>query len=298
MKTVRILSEIEALEQEIHEKKKLLMELRKSVPRTEMKNYLFRDQNNHEANLFDLFGDKDELIVVQNMGKSCSFCTMWADGFNGVYHHIIEKAAFVVATPDTPAVMNAFAAERKWQFPMISTLETSFKEDLGFVKDGYLFPGVSTFIREGEQVFHVANAPFGPGDEFCSVWYFFDLLPSGRKGYLPQRKINKASDFEITNNIAINIKNLPEAVEFYTNSLGMKKSWSNDTETKLLFGGYNFYLEEGSENKVYFEFAVEDFHVAKDILVQHGCQVTHIFNDKSVIIADPFGLNFHLFERA
>ncbi|MGF7016183.1 hypothetical protein HNR27_003552 [Ornithinibacillus bavariensis] len=38
--------------------------------------------------------------------------------------------------------------------------------------------------------------------------------------------------------------------------------------------------------------------MAKDILVQHGCQVTHIFNDKSVIIADPFGLNFHLFERA
>ena len=76
--------------------------------------------NNEQVSLLDLFGDKNELFVVHNMGKSCSYCTMWADGFNGIYHHLIDQASFVVASPDTPEVQENFAAERKWRFPMIS----------------------------------------------------------------------------------------------------------------------------------------------------------------------------------
>lgn len=299
MENLSVLSEIEALEKEIYEKKMKLMEMRKSVPRNEMKNYQFLDSMNRAVNLLDLFGDKEELIVIQNMGKSCSYCTMWADGFNGVYHHIIEKAAFVVATPDEPEIQDAFAAERRWQFPMISTKGTTFKEDLGFMKDGYQYPGVSTFQKDADgKIFHVANAPFGPGDEFCSVWYLFDLLPSGQKGYRPTRSINKKSEFDLTNNIAIQVNDQPKAIEFYTNILGMTNVFSNDTETKLSFGGQHFFVEENAANKVVFEVAVKEFTVAKELLLTNGCTITKEYSEKSIMVADPYGLHFHVFERA
>ncbi|MGG0717046.1 DUF899 family protein [Robertmurraya massiliosenegalensis] len=246
-----------------------------------------------------LFGDKDELIVIQNMGKSCPYCTMWADGFNGVYPHIIEKAAFVVATPDAPEIQDAYAAERQWQFPMVSTKGTTFKVDLGFEKDGYQYPGVSTFQKDADgKIYHVADAPFGPGDEFCSVWYLFDLLPSGQKGYHPKRKINKKSDFDLTNNIAIQVKNQEEAVAFYTNILGMTEASSNDSETKLTFGGRNFFIEENDGKKVFFELAAKNFAKAKELLLENGCKVTQDYNEKSVMMSDPFGLHFHLFQSA
>lgn len=299
METKELLVEIEALEKEIQEKKSKLVELRKSVPRAEVENYIFKDPSGREVSLLELFANKDELIVIQNMGKSCSYCTMWADGFNGIYHHIVDKAAFVVATPDSPEIQDAFSAERRWQFPMVSTQGTTFKEDLGFEKNGYQHPGVSTFQKnEDGLIFHIADAPFGPGDDFCSVWPLFDLLPSGQKGYHPKREINKESDFDLTNNIAIQVNHQPEAVKFYTEVLGMKEDWSNALESKLTFGGQNFYVEQSEDKKVFFELAVKDIHSVKEKLLNHGCIVTKEYHEKSLMIADPYGMNFHLFERA
>ncbi len=49
-----------------------------------------------------LFGDKNTLFVIHNMGAGCSYCTLWADGFNGVLPHLESRAAFVVSSPDAP----------------------------------------------------------------------------------------------------------------------------------------------------------------------------------------------------
>ena len=55
-----------------------------------------------------LFGDKRDLFVIHNMGTGCPACTMWADGFNGVYDHLPARAAFVVASPNPVAVQKTF----------------------------------------------------------------------------------------------------------------------------------------------------------------------------------------------
>ncbi|HEV2097343.1 MAG TPA: DUF899 family protein, partial [Stellaceae bacterium] len=68
----------------------------------------------------ELFGDKADLIVIHNMGTTCPNCTLWADGFNGVYDHLANRAAFVVSSPDMPEVQKRFAASRGWRFPMVS----------------------------------------------------------------------------------------------------------------------------------------------------------------------------------
>src|ERR1700742_5054287 len=42
--------------------------------------------------LSDLFGDKRDLIVILNMGTSCPICTLWVDGYNGLYPHNADRA--------------------------------------------------------------------------------------------------------------------------------------------------------------------------------------------------------------
>lgn len=131
--------------------------------------------------LSELFGDKPDLFVIHNMGKSCGACTMWADGFNGIYEHIAARAAIVVSSPDPPAVQLAFATARGWRFPMVSHAGTTFAADMGYrAEHGGWLPGLSVFRREGDRLLRVADAGFSPGDDFCTLWHMLDLLPERR----------------------------------------------------------------------------------------------------------------------
>jgi predicted dithiol-disulfide oxidoreductase (DUF899 family) len=128
--------------------------------------------------LSKLFGRNRDLILVHNMGKACPYCTIWADGFNGVHKHIAGRAAFVVASPDHVATQKRFAKARGWGFRMVSSRGSPLFRDMGFEgKDGGPWPGVTTFRKRKDGIRRIASAPFGPGDKFCSVFNLFDLLP-------------------------------------------------------------------------------------------------------------------------
>jgi predicted dithiol-disulfide oxidoreductase (DUF899 family) len=148
--------------------------------------YVFTDHNGGTSRLSQLFGGKDTLFVIHNMGASCVYCTLWADGFNGVYDHLRSRAAFVLSSPDAPAQQRSFAAGRGWKFPMISYQGTTFGEDMGYRVDGRALPGVSVFRRENGRILRVADTGFQPGDDFCNVWHFFDLIPEGAAGWQPK----------------------------------------------------------------------------------------------------------------
>lgn len=292
-----LLSQIKALEKEILEKKARLTELRKSIPDKLVKNYSFDTSNSKKTTLLELFGDKNELFIIHNMGKSCSYCTMWADGFNGIFHHLVSKAGFVVATPDSPDTQDNIAAERRWKFPMISTRGTSFTEDMGFQKGISPMPGVSTFYKDEENnIYLYSQAPFGPGDDFCSTWPLFDLLRSGASDVVAKKKLNNQSSFQLTNNIAIGVKDYEKAIEFYENIIGMQKEEMMQNEAKFSISGTNFYIEESDQNNTFFEFAVEDFESTKKTLLDNGCTITEEFSNTSVMVKDPFGMKFHLFQ--
>lgn len=59
--------------------------------------------------LSELFGDHEDLILIHNMGTSCSYCTLWADGYNGIHQHVVTRASFAVSSPDRPDVQKKFA---------------------------------------------------------------------------------------------------------------------------------------------------------------------------------------------
>jgi predicted dithiol-disulfide oxidoreductase (DUF899 family) len=82
-----------------------------------------------EVKLSALFAGKRDLIVMHSMGVACPNCTMVTDGFNGLYVHICERAAFVVASADSPEVQAALSAARGWRIPMVSHAGTTFAHD-------------------------------------------------------------------------------------------------------------------------------------------------------------------------
>jgi predicted dithiol-disulfide oxidoreductase (DUF899 family) len=159
--------------------------LQKEAEPQEVENYRFASADG-PVRLSDLFGDKEHLFVIHNMGKSCPACTMWADGFNGVRPHLENRAAFVVSSPDDPETQRAFAASRGWHFRMVSHQGTGFAEDMGYRSDKGWRPGVSVFRREGDKIYRVSDTEFGPGDDFCTVYHLFDLLPEGAAGWRPK----------------------------------------------------------------------------------------------------------------
>lgn len=178
---------IAEMETEILEAKRRLAELRQQAPREEFEDLTLKTWDGGNVRLSELFGDKDDLIVIHNMGRGCSYCTMWADGFNGLLPHLEDRAAFMVVSPDSPAVQKDFATGRGWRFRMASAHGTSFNKAAGFEVPEGPMPGVSTFRRGREgRIYRVSKAEIQPGDDFCSTWHLFDLLEGGPGDWRPR----------------------------------------------------------------------------------------------------------------
>lgn len=198
-------AEVEALEKRIGEDKQRLAALRKQLPALALtQDYVFTTPAGGPRKLSELFGERDELVVIHNMGIRCSYCTMWADGFNGLLDHLRDRAAFVVTSPDAPEVQAKIKAGRGWRFELLSNQGTSFAKDMGFRgapdlsdaadPDGESdWPGVSTFHKAADgTITRVAKAFFGPGDDFCATWHLFDLLPQGVNDWEPKLAYSQA----------------------------------------------------------------------------------------------------------
>ena len=136
------------LHNRIVEMRKQMCELMKAAP-VPVDDYTFKTLEG-DVSLSDLFGGKPDLLMVHNMGTGCTGCTLWADGFNGIYPHLADRAAFCVSSPDTPETQKKFAESRGWRFPMVSHKGSSFAEDMGYRgEDGSWHPGLSSFRQEG-----------------------------------------------------------------------------------------------------------------------------------------------------
>lgn len=167
-----------------------MRDLRREMAGEITADYTLTQSDGKTVALSDLFGDKQDLLVVHNMGKSCPYCTLWADGLNSLMPHIESRCALVLVSPDAPTVQVEFAGSRGWVFAMASSGGTTFTRDMGFEEEnGDKLPGVSAFHRaEDGSITRIASSPFGPYDEYCAVWHLFDLLDGGVGDWEPKYK--------------------------------------------------------------------------------------------------------------
>lgn len=102
--------------------------------------------------------------------------------------------------------------------------------------------------------------------------------------------------FEFSPHVAFQVKDYEKAKEFYEKVLGMEIVTSSGKETHFKSGSINFYMENSPDGFTFFEFKVDDVYEAKEELEKAGCRVTQIYSEKSIMIADPYGMRFHIWQ--
>ncbi len=162
-----------------------------------------RDGEQVPIRLSELFDDPDKpLLLMQFMyGKAqanpCPMCTAWADGYDGVMPHLLQRANFAVLVAGDAALFEAYARSRGWRnLRVVSAADSTVKRDLGFeTDDGRQLPGVSVFLRESDgsvrhfysQAALLGEAGFRGMDLLSPIWHYFDLLPEGRGDFMPSK---------------------------------------------------------------------------------------------------------------
>ena len=194
----RLENEIALAQEELGRAQQRLASLRRQVPPEPVRDYELEGPVG-PVRISEIFGDRNDLILIHNMGAGCPFCTMWADEFNGALRHLESRAAFAVVSPDSPRVQQGLARKRGWHFDMYSAEGTTFFRDMGFQQgdgdqvSGYK-PGVSVFHKgEDGAVVRVSKDAFGPGDLYCGVWHLFDLLADGPGDWSPQLEYSSSN---------------------------------------------------------------------------------------------------------
>lgn len=167
------------------------------------KQYLF-DTPAGQRTLADLFDGRKQLVVYHFMfapdwDNGCKSCSFWADNFNGIVAHLNQRDVTFVAVSRAPLQkLRAFAQRLGWSFNWVSSGGNDFNFDYqvsftdqqmqGEVDYNYGrrkfpatdAPGVSVFVREGEEVFHTYSS-FGRGiDMLNTAYHYLDLVPKGR----------------------------------------------------------------------------------------------------------------------
>jgi predicted dithiol-disulfide oxidoreductase (DUF899 family) len=175
-------------------------------------NYVFREgpadltrnepKDMHDMQLADLFTDGHDTLIIDHLmfaaddEEPCVMCSMWADGYNAITPHILQRAGFALVAKAEITKLRSWARQRGWnRIRLLSSHDTTFNSDFGMEEaDGSQRPGLSVFTRtpSGEIIHrYTIGAEFDDQnnrgiDPYSPVWNLFDLMPSGREDWYPE----------------------------------------------------------------------------------------------------------------
>jgi predicted dithiol-disulfide oxidoreductase (DUF899 family) len=178
-------NKIAELEKKIWDMSVELNQLRKDNQPVPVKNYEF-DTMEGKVSLLDLFGGKDVLFAIHNMGQGCRYCTLWADGLNAFLPHLEDKFSVVLLSKDAPEAQRRFANSRGWRFRMASHGGGAYLDEQSLDADGKNSPGLVCYLRKGNEIVRKNATGFGPGDQFCSLWHMIGLGGFNEETWTPQ----------------------------------------------------------------------------------------------------------------
>ncbi|HVA64898.1 MAG TPA: DUF899 domain-containing protein [Terriglobales bacterium] len=162
--------------------------------------------------LRDLFGKRRQLLVYHFMfdpswEEGCKSCSLLADSFPASLAHFAARdTRFAVVSRAPLAKLQAFRQRMGWTFDWYSSFGGSFNHDYGvtvnvaadgdtynyekastlkqagkiWIEQGEL-PGLSVFLREGDEVFHTYSTYQRGLDPLMNVYNYLDLTPLGRQ---------------------------------------------------------------------------------------------------------------------
>lgn len=192
-------------EKEFNRQRDALSAERRELPCVKVeKDYVFTGPNGRTS-LRDLFEGRRQLIVYHFMfdpswEEGCKSCSLLADTFDGGSLHLPARDVSFVAVSRAPlAKLEAFKKRMGWRFKWVSSAESDFNydyhvsfrqedKDAGTVEYNYKnqefplseAPGVSVFLRDGDDVLHTYSTYARGLDILMSTYNYLDLVPFGR----------------------------------------------------------------------------------------------------------------------
>jgi predicted dithiol-disulfide oxidoreductase (DUF899 family) len=180
---------ISELQQQIYELTVQLNTLRKTAPRVAVRDYTFATQTG-AVTLGDLFAGRERLLLIHNMGQGCRYCTLWADGFNGLVDHLESAMAVVLVSNDCPDLQREFANSRGWRFRLASHGGGEYMVEQSVLEGAGNMPGAVVYERDGDgdgdAIYRKSACVFGPGDQYCTMWSLLGLAGMGEDEWTPQ----------------------------------------------------------------------------------------------------------------
>ncbi|MGH9396060.1 MAG: DUF899 domain-containing protein [Terriglobia bacterium] len=201
-----------AKEKESSRQRDTLSAERRKLPMVKVeKEYVFEGPNGR-TKLLDLFGSRRQLIIYSfmfapNWEEGCKSCSHLMDNSAGSIVHLAARdTSFAVVSRAPLAKIEAFKKRMGWDFLWLSSAGGDFNYDfhvtldkesgsveynyanaVDLVKAGKLWmdkgelPGLSVFLRDGDDVFHTYST-YGRGlDLFLNTYNFLDVTPFGRQ---------------------------------------------------------------------------------------------------------------------
>ena len=177
--------EIQALEEQVGKLTAKLKALQIANEAEPVSNYTFETEFG-SVTLLDLFGNKDTLFVIHNMGEGCRYCTIWADGINGFLPHLESAMSVVLVSKNDPDTQRRFSNSRGWRFKIASHRNCDYAKNHAIMGEYDNVPGAAVYIRQGDQIFKKNSCSFGPGDLYCAIWNIFALAGVKEDEWIPQ----------------------------------------------------------------------------------------------------------------
>ena len=172
------------------------------------KDYRFQTPTG-EKRLVDLFEGREQLIVhhfmwIDRADEGCPGCSMLVDTVGNLVHLNAANTTLAFVSRAPLQKLEAFRARMGWSIPIASAAGSEFTFDFQVTLDPgrgattYNFrdvremggpiasyvgdlPGVSVFIRDGDDVFHTYSAYARGTEHESNVFGFLDFTPLGRQ---------------------------------------------------------------------------------------------------------------------
>ena len=135
----------------------------------------------------DLFAGRDRLLMIHNMGQGCRYCTLWADGINGVLPHLEDAMAVALVSKDPPDVQRRMALDRGWKFRLASHGGGAYMAEQCAMGEHANMPGAAVYERDADRrSCGAGSTAFGPGDLYSPLWHFLSLAGIGAGDWTAQ----------------------------------------------------------------------------------------------------------------
>jgi predicted dithiol-disulfide oxidoreductase (DUF899 family) len=176
----RARAELLGAEKEATRAQDALAARRRRLPMMQMGAYVFATPSGPKT-LVDLFGDLNQLIVYQFMDNGpdhfCPGCTHFTNNVAGLDILADNEVAWATVSNMPLAQIEAYAAEKGWTLPFVSSHGTAFADDCG-AGGGFM---LTVFLRDGNDVYRTYSTTARGVDRVLFVNNMLDLTPYGRR---------------------------------------------------------------------------------------------------------------------